>query len=160
MSRRAFILLVRRFSVLPLPPSPPSRIPLPPSSVPLITRFFSSNANFPSQDLIRPETKPTAVLSPEDGASRGADGISTEELKKMIGKYMEGDMEILPSIFEAILERKLSGKHNVTDDELMEELRSKTPLTSEHEEEEDDDDFTSDDDFDTDDEDSGSDSDF
>lgn len=45
------------------------------------------------------------------------------ELKTRIEKYFKGDEEVLPSIFEAILSRKLSGKHEETDDELMEELR-------------------------------------
>lgn len=34
----------------------------------------------------------------------------------------EGDEEALPSIFEAILARKLTGEHEDTDDELMDEL--------------------------------------
>uniref|UniRef100_A0A803MIG6 Uncharacterized protein n=1 Tax=Chenopodium quinoa TaxID=63459 RepID=A0A803MIG6_CHEQI len=48
------------------------------------------------------------------------------ELKHRIDRYLKGDMEVLPSIFEGILARKLSGKHDDTDDELMEEFRSKT----------------------------------
>lgn len=42
-----------------------------------------------------------------------------------IEKYFEGDEEALPSILEAILQRKLSGKHAETDDELIEELEAK-----------------------------------
>jgi small subunit ribosomal protein S35 len=42
-----------------------------------------------------------------------------------IEKYFKGDEEALPSILEAILQRKLAGKHEETDDELMEELRMK-----------------------------------
>lgn len=38
--------------------------------------------------------------------------------------YFKGDEEVLPSIMEAILRRRLSGKHAETDDELMEELRA------------------------------------
>ncbi|GAB4827908.1 hypothetical protein Ancab_034792 [Ancistrocladus abbreviatus] len=53
--------------------------------------------------------------------------VTTEELKRRMEKYFEGDVEALPSIFEAILARKLTGKHEETDDELMEELRSTTP---------------------------------
>ncbi|XP_022933107.1 uncharacterized protein LOC111439871 [Cucurbita moschata] len=40
-----------------------------------------------------------------------------------IDKYFKGDEEALPSILEAILQRKLGGKHEGTDDELVEELR-------------------------------------
>lgn len=48
------------------------------------------------------------------------------ELKNRIERYLGGDMDALPSIFEGILVRKLSGKHDETDDELMEDFRSKT----------------------------------
>lgn len=40
-----------------------------------------------------------------------------------IEKYFEGDEEVLPSVLEAILSRRLVGKHEETDDELTEELR-------------------------------------
>ncbi|KAJ8430619.1 hypothetical protein Cgig2_021581 [Carnegiea gigantea] len=58
--------------------------------------------------------------------------VSTEELRQRIGKYLEGDVEALPSIFEAILARKLSGKHEDSDDELMEKFRSKTQHDDQH----------------------------
>lgn len=45
------------------------------------------------------------------------------ELKTRIEKYFKGDEEALPSILEAIMQRKLAGKHEETDDELMEELQ-------------------------------------
>ncbi|KAI9185113.1 hypothetical protein LWI28_004239 [Acer negundo] len=48
------------------------------------------------------------------------------ELKKRIDKYFEGDKEAIPSIFEAILCRKLSRKHEQSDNELLEEIRHKT----------------------------------
>ena len=44
------------------------------------------------------------------------------ELKTRIEKYFKGDEEALPSILEAILLRKLVGKHEETDDELMDEM--------------------------------------
>lgn len=47
------------------------------------------------------------------------------ELKKQIEKFYEGDEEALPSIFEAILKRKLAG---IRDDELVEELGIKPPV--------------------------------
>lgn len=40
-----------------------------------------------------------------------------------IEKYFKGDEESLPSILEAILQRKLAGKHEDTDDEMMDELQ-------------------------------------
>ena len=54
------------------------------------------------------------------------------ELRQRIGKYLGGDVEALPSIFEAILARKLSGKHEDSDDELMEKFRSKAQHGDEH----------------------------
>ncbi|MFQ6628604.1 hypothetical protein Gotur_007901, partial [Gossypium turneri] len=47
---------------------------------------------------------------------------SVPELKTRIKKYFEGYEEALPSVLEAILRRKLAGKHEETDDELMDEL--------------------------------------
>lgn len=41
----------------------------------------------------------------------------------MIESYFKGDEQVLPSIMEAIMQRRLSGKHAETDDELMEELQ-------------------------------------
>lgn len=46
------------------------------------------------------------------------------ELKLQIEKYFkDGDEEALPPIFESILKRKLTGKHEETDDELVEKLQ-------------------------------------
>ena len=41
----------------------------------------------------------------------------------MMVSYFKGDNQVLPSIMEAIMLRKLSGKHEDTDDELMDSLR-------------------------------------
>lgn len=50
------------------------------------------------------------------------------ELKRKIDKFYEGgDADSLPAIFEAILKRKLSGKHEDADDELMKEIRQQLP---------------------------------
>jgi small subunit ribosomal protein S35 len=47
-------------------------------------------------------------------------------LKKRLETYYEVDEEVeLPSVAEAVLERKLADAHSETDDELIEELRSK-----------------------------------
>lgn len=55
-------------------------------------------------------------------------GFFMADLREMMDKYFKGDGEVLPSIMEAVLQRKLSQKHEETDDELMEELRMK-PLS-------------------------------
>lgn len=67
-------------------------------------RLFSSDEKNP----------PPVPQTPED--------IDNKELKSRIESYFKGDEQVLPSIMEAILQRRLSGKHEDTDDELMEEL--------------------------------------
>ncbi|CAJ1935417.1 unnamed protein product [Sphenostylis stenocarpa] len=67
-------------------------------------KLFSSN-----------EIPPPVPQNPDD--------VDNKELKRRIESYIKGDEQVLPSIMEAILQRKLSGKHEETDDELMEELR-------------------------------------
>lgn len=44
------------------------------------------------------------------------------ELETRINKYFKGDEEALQSILEAIMQRGLKGKHEETDDELMDEI--------------------------------------
>lgn len=52
--------------------------------------------------------------------------ILLSELKQRLDGYFEkGNEEALPSIFEAILQRKLTAKHEDTDDDLLDELRRK-----------------------------------
>ena len=48
------------------------------------------------------------------------------ELKKFIDKFYVGDAEAIPSIFEEILKRKLAGKYEEVDKELIEEIVGKT----------------------------------
>ncbi|XWS50763.1 hypothetical protein CRYUN_Cryun12cG0115600 [Craigia yunnanensis] len=50
------------------------------------------------------------------------DDVSKKELKMRIQKIFDGDEDAIPSIFEGILKRKLSGKHEESDDELMKEI--------------------------------------
>ncbi|CAH1443474.1 unnamed protein product [Lactuca virosa] len=49
--------------------------------------------------------------------------VSSADLKTQIDKFYKGDVEAIPAIFESILKRKLSGKHEESDDELMNEFR-------------------------------------
>lgn len=53
--------------------------------------------------------------------------VSSAELKTQIDKFYKGDYEAIPTIFESILKRKLSGKHEESDDELMNEFRQDRP---------------------------------
>lgn len=50
-------------------------------------------------------------------------GFVLIELKTRIEQYFTGDEEALPSILEAILQRRLVSKHEDTDDELLDELK-------------------------------------
>lgn len=70
--------------------------------------------------------------------------LITTELRRRIDKFLEGDADAIPSIFEAILKRKLAGKHDESDDELMEEIRHNTPGASKEEEDEEEEEETSD----------------
>lgn len=61
-----------------------------------------------------------------------------------IDKYFRGDEEAIPSIFEAILKRKLTGKHEEDDKKLMEEIpgqRQEEPLSDIDDEQETESDF-------------------
>ncbi|GMH22233.1 hypothetical protein Nepgr_024076 [Nepenthes gracilis] len=103
-----------------------------------IGRLFSSKSRSSPQNPSPVETKSNPPCN--EDAPDNIEDVSTQELRRRIMKYSEGDMEALPSIFEAILARKLTGNHSDSDDELMEELGSKNSLDVE------------DDKFDTDDE--------
>uniref|UniRef100_A0A2N9GRH5 Small ribosomal subunit protein mS35 mitochondrial conserved domain-containing protein n=1 Tax=Fagus sylvatica TaxID=28930 RepID=A0A2N9GRH5_FAGSY len=89
-------------------------------------RFYSSE-NDSSSSTENPSPAPeTSLAQPQKkDVSIDVEDISNKELKARIEKYFKGDEEALPSILEAILQRKLTGKHEDTDDELVDELRMK-----------------------------------
>ncbi|KAI7743147.1 hypothetical protein M8C21_000172 [Ambrosia artemisiifolia] len=62
-----------------------------------------------------------------DNPSDVDDDVTREELKAQIDKFYKGDFEAIPTIFESILKRKLAGKHQDSDDELMNEFRQAQP---------------------------------
>ncbi|CAG7893487.1 unnamed protein product [Brassica rapa] len=74
-------------------------------------------------------------FSSESNSARGSGSdevVSKEELKKRIQSFLEdGDEDALPDLFEAMMTRKLSGKHDESDDEVMEEVR-KYPINDSH----------------------------
>ncbi|KAG9450528.1 hypothetical protein H6P81_010493 [Aristolochia fimbriata] len=104
--------------------------PLPCSSaLPSTVRFFSdtdSNPSVPPQSG-NPLSEPPQTSLAQASAPLDVPDVSTKELTDMINKYLKGEEEVLPSIMEAILRRRMSGKHEDTDDELMDKLRL-TPL--------------------------------
>ncbi|GMH22236.1 hypothetical protein Nepgr_024079 [Nepenthes gracilis] len=85
-------------------------------------RFFSSDNNSLDEN-----PKPAPGTSFADSQAKDVksdiEDVSNQELKMRIEKYFKDDEEALPSILEAILARKLSGKHEGTDDELIDEFR-------------------------------------
>ncbi|KAL5748854.1 hypothetical protein ACOSP7_025897 [Xanthoceras sorbifolium] len=91
-------------------------------------RLFSSDSNDSSSNDHNsnpPAESAVVVQTQKTDVSIDVEDVSNKELKTRIEKYFKGDEEALPSILEAILQRKLVGKHEETDDELVEELRMK-----------------------------------
>ncbi|XP_052483162.1 uncharacterized protein LOC105783908 [Gossypium raimondii] len=100
-----------------------------PSFTPLAASTRSRLRFFSSESDSSVEKKPDPVLESASVAEAHVkdvalpvEDVSNKELKTRIKKYFEGDEEALPSVLEAILRRKLVGKHEETDDELMDEL--------------------------------------
>ncbi|CAA7043171.1 unnamed protein product [Microthlaspi erraticum] len=79
-----------------------------------------------------------AFFSSESNPARGPisdEVVSKEELKKRIKRFLDdGDEDALPFLFAALMDRKLTGKHDESDDEVMEEVR-KYPINDAHQEE-------------------------
>ncbi|MQM11001.1 hypothetical protein Taro_043901 [Colocasia esculenta] len=114
------------------PPQTTQRHPPPfPASKLSNLRFFSSSDGGGDGEASSPPPDAGSTAAPSSDSNEIAkasatavvEDVSNAELKQQIEKYFKGDEEALPSIMEAILRRKLTGKHEETDDELMEELR-------------------------------------
>ncbi|KAF7129084.1 hypothetical protein RHSIM_Rhsim10G0183200 [Rhododendron simsii] len=97
-----------------------------------LRRLFSSESDSPhgnpssNPDPLPEETNLQPQTQKKRDVSVDVQDVSNKELKIRIEKYFKkGDEEALPSILEAIIQRKLVGKHEETDDELIEELSSK-----------------------------------
>ncbi|KAK9106670.1 hypothetical protein Syun_022681 [Stephania yunnanensis] len=88
-------------------------------------RFFSSDTDNTESSITAPQSNlPTDTNENKNNQiSINVKDVTNKELKAMMEAYFKGDEQVLPDIMEAILKRKLSGKHEETDDELMEELR-------------------------------------
>ncbi|XP_057481284.1 uncharacterized protein LOC130768278 [Actinidia eriantha] len=95
-----------------------------------LRRLFSSESDSPNGNP-NPNPNPDETsLAPQPQKTRDVtadvEDVSNKELKLRIEKYFKGDdEEALPSILEAILARKLAGKHEEMDDELVDELQMK-----------------------------------
>ncbi|KAG6589616.1 hypothetical protein SDJN03_15039, partial [Cucurbita argyrosperma subsp. sororia] len=86
-------------------------------------RLFSSENDLPPKEDSGSVSEANLVPTQKKEISLDVQDVSNKELKMRIDKYFKGDEEALPSILEAILRRKLVGKHEDTDDELVEELQ-------------------------------------
>ncbi|CAI0556681.1 unnamed protein product [Linum tenue] len=86
-------------------------------------RMYSSESG--EKPGAAPETSSAVAKLGKEEKSVEVEDVSNKDLKEMMEKYFTGDEDVLPAIMESILKRRLSGKHEDTDDELMEELQMK-----------------------------------
>ncbi|WOK96122.1 hypothetical protein Cni_G04829 [Canna indica] len=119
--RRAHLIAGRLRRPQPLPQlrsSVANTAPRP--TVPFLTAALRSFCSSSQSDA----GEPPASLSDAVKANPLIEDVSNKELKRRLDLYYKEDSEeALASVFEAILARRMSGKHEDTDDELMEELR-------------------------------------
>ncbi|KAL3621880.1 hypothetical protein CASFOL_034076 [Castilleja foliolosa] len=94
--------------------------------IPSRIRLFSSENGSPDPN---PNTEPeTSVAQPEEKKAGivEVEDVNNKDLKAQIEDYFSNaNEEALPTILESVLKRKLSSKHEDTDDELMDELQLK-----------------------------------
>uniref|UniRef100_A0A0E0LX26 Small ribosomal subunit protein mS35 mitochondrial conserved domain-containing protein n=1 Tax=Oryza punctata TaxID=4537 RepID=A0A0E0LX26_ORYPU len=109
---RRFVTHLHRLSQRALPSPPPSR---PPTAATTTSLPFLLSRRLLSEDAAPPPPTPPPAAD-----------VPNKELKRRLETYYKVDDEAeLPSVTEAVLERKLADVHSATDDELIEELRSK-----------------------------------
>ncbi|CAM8927776.1 unnamed protein product [Rhodiola kirilowii] len=83
------------------------------TSTPVLIRHASSSL----------EPNPKSQNQNQKDTSVDPDYVSIQDVKGLIEKYDEGDMDAIPSIFEAILKRKLvQKKNNLESDPDLEQL--------------------------------------
>ncbi|XP_011015829.1 PREDICTED: uncharacterized protein LOC105135803 [Populus euphratica] len=99
-----------------LNPNPrPSLAQLTVSTRSRLSRFYSSECDSSCE---------ARLTQKSNGSIEDADELSTQEIKRLVEKYYEGEDESLPLIFEAIINRKLAG---IPDDKLIEQLNLESP---------------------------------
>ncbi|XP_009778076.1 uncharacterized protein LOC107801405 [Nicotiana tabacum] len=103
-----------------------SRSLLMPNPCPATTSFWSNYRLFSSKSPNQPLAGSNSghTRDSNDNSLHDEDDISNKALKRQIDKFFEGDEEAFPSIFEAILKRKLAGKSEESDEELMNDLQA------------------------------------
>ncbi|KAL1221632.1 hypothetical protein V5N11_026246 [Cardamine amara subsp. amara] len=97
-----------------------SRITAP---IPPKFRLFSSESDTSGEN---PTTaSESSPIESSDKKNLVVEDVSNKELKTRIEKYFnEGNEDALPDVIEALLKRRLVGKHEETDDRLAEELEA------------------------------------
>ncbi|CAH9082773.1 unnamed protein product [Cuscuta europaea] len=120
---RTIRLCIRRDAKL-LSRNNPIPIYFPPQQLSTRPSFFIDNRYFCSENPNPNSPIPQPNSEQLDTVSSLAPHLSNEALKKKIERLVDGDGEAIPEIFEAILKRKLSGKSDKEDEELMKYIRS------------------------------------
>lgn len=86
-------------------------------------RFFSTENENPPTDKSSPPSETSSIVPPPTKELDVQD-VSNKDLKSQIEKYFnDKDEEALPAVLESIIRRKVSGKHEDTDDELLDEFQ-------------------------------------
>ncbi|KAF5185605.1 hypothetical protein FRX31_024811 [Thalictrum thalictroides] len=126
---RCYPLCVRHFhSSNTFKPISTKLLVLPLTSTQSNFKFFSSD-----NDHSYPNPNEKALISSTQRLKDSSDieDVSNEDFFGMLENfYQEEDEneEAIPKIMEAILKRRLSGKHEDTDDELLDDLKRKNSL--------------------------------
>ncbi|KAG6470759.1 uncharacterized protein LOC122032201 [Zingiber officinale] len=111
-----------------LRPPPPRTTFTSSAQVPSLNAFLRPFSSSSDSEVATPPVPAASVAEALKGDPLVED-VSNKELKRRLELYYKDDSEeALQSVMEAILKRRLSRKHEETDDELIEELRM-TPLT-------------------------------
>ncbi|KAL5079557.1 hypothetical protein RYX36_007978 [Vicia faba] len=106
------------------------------------TSFFSSRS-----DIDPPPYIPRTHDNKQQQQPLDVEEISNEELKRRVARLKEGDDDAIPAVFEAVLQRYLTGKPIDADQDLMREILGKGTVSKDDDEE---DKYESDSDFDSD----------
>ncbi|XP_042046841.1 uncharacterized protein LOC121792807 [Salvia splendens] len=90
---------------------------------PSIMRFFSSEDGTQDPDANPESESPVALPEEKITAAVEVGDVDNKELKAQVEDYLQNaNEEAIPKVFESILKRRLSDKHEETDDEFLDEL--------------------------------------
>ncbi|CAK8534073.1 unnamed protein product [Lathyrus sativus] len=95
------------------------------------TSFFSSRS-----DSDPPPYIPHTHDNKQQQQPLDVEEISNEELKRRVARLKEGDDDAIPAVFEAVLQRYLTGKPIDADQDLMREILGKGTVSKDEDEDE------------------------